>query len=108
MFQMPDEEVSAEFGVKLETIANWRKDPEFKRALAAEERAIKAAAARITSDASLVAAKNLHGLLSGPTKDGKLSLDTLKASGAFDGLEEEGETLEDLVREMAADDGTDN
>lgn len=103
MFQMPDDQVAAEVGVKLETIAVWRKDPEFRAALANEERAIKAAAARITSDASLMAAKNLHDLLSVTNKDAKLSLDTLKASGAFDGLEDEGQTLEEYVKMAASD-----
>ncbi|MEN6372313.1 MAG: hypothetical protein ABFD64_09910 [Armatimonadota bacterium] len=104
MFQKPDEEVAAEVGVSIETIAKWRLFKEFQKALAAEERVIRAAAARITSDASLVAAKNLHSLLS-KSADGKLSLDTLKASGAFaERGEEAGETLEEIIREVAKGD----
>jgi len=108
MFQMPDEEVAAEIGVPVEVIYKWRLKKEFKKSLADEERAIRAAAARITSEASLVAAKNLHNLLSNGG-DGKLSLDTLKASGAFtERDDEQGETLEDIIREVArGDENTD-
>jgi len=102
LFQKPEEEVAAEVGVRPETIAAWRRQREFREALAAEERNVRSAATRIASDASLLAARNLHSLLSGE-KDGKLSLDTLKASGAFEERESEddGETLADIVREMA-------
>lgn len=108
MFQKPDEEVAAEIGVSVEAICKWRLNKEFRKSLADEERAIRAAAARITSDASLVAAKNLHSLLSSGS-DGKLSLDTLKASGAFTERDDEpGETLEDIIREAArGDENTD-
>lgn len=104
MFQKPDEEVAAEVGVSIETIVKWRLSKEFQRALASGERAIRAAAARITSDASLIAAKNLHNLLSNGA-DGKLSLDTLKASSAFAEREEEPkQTLEDVIREVTRGD----
>lgn len=90
MFQKPEEEIAAELGVTAEVIAKWRLNPEFRKALAAEERAIRASASRLTSEASLMAAKNLHTLLADP-KDAKLALDTLKASGAFEEREEEDE-----------------
>jgi len=104
MFRKPDDEVAAEVGVRPEVIAQWRRKPEFREALAGEQRAIRAAAARMASAASLDAAKHLHELLA-DAKDGKLSLDILKAIGAFeeggDGAEE---TLDDIIRRVAEED----
>ncbi|MBI2844577.1 MAG: hypothetical protein HYX78_14375 [Armatimonadetes bacterium] len=107
MFCKPDEEVARELGVKLETVALWRENTEFQEALAEEEKAIKSAAARISSDASLAAAKNLHRLMT-EGKDGKLCLDTLKASGAFEKKENDpADALESLVQRAAEGNGTD-
>lgn len=101
LFQKSEEEVASELGIKVETIEKWKMTRKFRRALVEEGRAIRAAAARITSEASLTAAKNLQRLLS-DAKDGKLALDTLKASGAFTEKEGSGEeTLEDVLREVA-------
>lgn len=103
MFQTSEEDVARELGVRVETISSWWKIPEFREALAAEARVIRSTAARIASEASLAAAKNLYKILS-EGKDGKLLLDTLKASGAFDAVvESPEESLEEIVRQVAGD-----
>ncbi len=101
MFHLREDEVAKEVGVKPETIAKWMRSHKFRAALNAEEEAVRAAAARITSEASLAAAKRLHEQLSNQG-DAKLALDTLKASGAFNERETKGPTLEEAIREVAA------
>lgn len=87
MFKMTDQEVMAELGVQPETMAKWKKDPDFLTALADEEREARVAVSRMATEASLQAAKNLHTQVS-TGKDAKLSLEILKASGAFAEREE--------------------
>ena len=100
LFQKSEEEVAAEIGVKAETIVIWLQSLEFRKALIAEGRTIRAAAARITTDVSLSAAKNLQKQLS-DAKDGKLALDILKASGAFEEQkEDEEDPLESILQEV--------
>jgi hypothetical protein len=100
MFRMSDEEICEEIGVKLSTIGSWRKLREFRQALAAEGREIRAATARIASNASLNAAANLNKMIA-DSKDGKLMLDILKAGGSFEPIEEaDGETLDDILRQV--------
>lgn len=100
MFQMTDEEVAREVGIRTKTLAAWRRSPEFREALVAEVRAVRAATARIASQATLAAAKNLHKVLA-EGKDSKILLDALKASGAFEGQEDLSEdALEDIVRQV--------
>lgn len=107
MFRMSDEEVAAEVGVRPERIAEWCKNPEFRDALVAESKAIRATAARIASDTALAAAKMLNKLLS-DGKDGKLLLDTLKASWAFSAvLDNPAESLEEILKQVAESDGSD-
>lgn len=106
MFQKSDDEVAEEVGVKLKTVARWRRMPEFREALVAEEKLIRASAARIASDASLEAARNLHKIMA-EGKDGKLSLDILKASGAFEEREADAaEALEDVMQKAGETDAT--
>ena len=106
LFQKTEEEVAAEIDVKLEMIEKWKSIPEFRKALIEEGQAIRAAAARITSEASLTAARNLRRLLS-DAKDGKLALETLKASGAFEEKKtDKEEALDGVLQEVADVDET--
>jgi hypothetical protein len=110
MFHMTEEEVSKEVGVAVHIIARWWTKPEFRQALAAEEQAIKATVSRITSDATLIAAKKLHNLLlSADGKDAKIALDTLKASGAFGQCKESAAAaLQASIDATATDDENDD
>jgi len=105
MFDKPDEDVAAEIEVSPDTISEWKQDPEFRQALSLAERAIKSTTARLASAAVLIAAMNLKAALR-DNKDNKLALDTLKSSGAFElKLEDETQTLADVLREIAEKNG---
>jgi hypothetical protein len=107
MFQMTDAEVATSVEVRPETLAAWLREDDFREALAAESRSIKSAAARMTSDAALSAAKKLKETIETgkETKDSKLILDTLKASGAFAVQDDDaGESLEGMVSRLAVED----
>jgi len=82
MFLVSDEELAREMGVRIETIEEWRRSPEFQAELRRLHREYKAAAARYASHNARQAAMKLGDLIE--QKDPKLLLDTLKASGAFD------------------------
>jgi len=81
----PDTTVAEMIGVRLSTLRAWMQNAEFAEALRRRESEQQSAARRIARQAVVNSAAVLCQLASNPQKlDGKLLVDVLKASGAFE------------------------
>ena len=104
----PDSVVAEMLGIRLSTLRQWMREESFTEALREREREQASEFKRLARQAALNAASALCQMTSESTKtDGKVLLEILKASGAFEAPEvDPGEALAEIIRR--ASEGDDN
>lgn len=81
----PPAKVAESVGVRLSTLEGWMRTDSFREALRSREAEQKRSLSRIARQVAVNAAEALCQVAAGESKaDGKLLLDVLKASGAFE------------------------
>ncbi|MCE5322053.1 hypothetical protein LLG46_01920 [bacterium] len=101
----PDNMVAEMLGVKLPTLRGWMREDSFMEALREREKEQASESRRLARQAALNAASALCRMTSESTKaDGKVLLEILKASGAFETPEvDPGEALAEIIRRASED-----
>ncbi len=103
LFSYPEPVVAEMLGIRLATLRNWLKMPEFTQALRQREREHRIAAARMAGQAVMNSAAALCKITENKTSpDTKVLLDLLKAASAFDKqVEDPGADLKEIIRRVS-------
>lgn len=101
-----DSIVAEMLGIRLSTLRQWMREESFMEALREREREQTAEFRRLARQAALNAASALCQITSGSAKtDGKVLLEILKASGAFETPDvDPGEALAKIIKRASEDD----
>jgi hypothetical protein len=111
LFEMPEDAVAEELGVRPETLRAWKADSEFAAEMRARDREAKESAARIISNTVAHAAARIYGMVvvsadGGPAKlDVKALVDMLKGSGLLGAAlkgNSDAERLENYIARIAS------
>ncbi len=105
----PDTVVAEMLGIRLSTLRQWMQDETFSAALREREKEQAAGFKRLARQAALNAASTLCQITGESAKsDGKILLDILKASGAFEADEvDPGDALAEIIKRASGGDGDD-
>ena len=103
LMSYPDTTVAEMLGVELRTVRRWLAEPNFARALRDREKQQRSSASRIARQVVISSASSLCQTVENTEKpDGKVLLEVLKASGAFEASQQDtGESLADVIRQTA-------